>query len=580
VTDAPNGIEDYLAIVRRRAPAMGLVAAVLVGLSVLAAWWYPATYRSSATILIEEQEIPADLVRSTVTSYADQRIESIKHQIMTRTNLWSIIERYGLYHTLRDRKPVEDVLQRMSEDIDVDVINAEVVDRRTGQSTHATIAFTLAYEGETPVLAQKVANELTSLFLAENLKSRQRHAQETTAFLKQEAETLNERIQGIQRRIATFKQRADGALPELVQLNMQLLDRAEQELGALDREQRSLQEHKTTLEGLLSTLDPSTPMVTSGGERILDSAERLKALRAQYASSKASLSSDHPDMVKMRREIAALEAETAGDVASIRTDRALAVERARLSQLRERYAEDHPDVARSRKIVETLVREGGEAEGPSDQPIGDYPENPAYINVLTQLSAVAGDLSSLEAKREELSAQVQRYAARVATTPALEREYLDLVRDRDNSVLKYHDIRSKLLEAQVSEGLEAQRKSEQFSLIDPPLLPERPVKPNRPAIVVLGLVLAMMGGVGWGAAAENLDRTVRTPRAVERITQQPPLAVIPRLPSPDDESDNRRRRMWWFAAGVAAVVAVLGAIAAWWWPLDVLWYAVRRKAGL
>jgi uncharacterized protein involved in exopolysaccharide biosynthesis len=580
VTDTPKGIEEYLAIVRRRAPAMGLVAAVLVGLSVFTAWWYPATYRSSATILIEEQEIPADLVRSTVTSYADQRIESIKHQIMTRTNLWSIIERYGLYHTLRDRKPVEDVLQRMSEDIDVDVINAEVVDRRTGQSTHATIAFTLAYEGETPVLAQKVANELTSLFLAENLKSRQRHAQETTAFLKQEAETLNERIQGIQRRIATFKQRADGALPELVQLNMQLLDRAEQELGALDREQRSLQEHKTTLEGLLSTLDPSTPMVTSGGERILDSAERLKALRAQYASSKASLSSDHPDMVKMRREIAALEAETAGDVASIRTDRALAVERARLSQLRERYAEDHPDVARSRKIVETLVREGGEAEGPSNQPIGDYPENPAYINVLTQLSAVAGDLSSLEAKREELSAQVQRYAARVATTPALEREYLDLVRDRDNSVLKYHDIRSKLLEAQVSEGLEAQRKSEQFSLIDPPLLPERPVKPNRPAIVVLGLVLAMMGGVGWGAAAENLDRTVRTPRAVERITQQPPLAVIPRLPSPDDESDNRRRRMWWFAAGVAAVVAVLGAIAAWWWPLDVLWYAVRRKAGL
>jgi hypothetical protein len=164
-------------------------------------------------------------------------------------------------------------------------------------------------------------------------------------------------------------------------------------------------------------------------------------------------------------------------------------------------------------------------------------------------------------------------------TPALERGYLDLVRDRDNSVLKYHEIRSKLLEAQVSEGLEAQRKGEQFSLIDPPLLPERPVKPNRPAIVVLGLVLAMMGGVGWGAAAENLDRTVRSPQAVERITQQPPLAVIPRLPSPDDDAGARRKRALWLATGVVVLIGSLVAIVVWWGPLDVLWFAVRRKAG-
>jgi hypothetical protein len=305
----------------------------------------------------------------------------------------------------------------------------------------------------------------------------------------------------------------------------------------------------------------------------------LKALRAQYASSGASLSSDHPDMVKMRREIAALESEVGVDAGTARTDRVLAAERGRLAQLRERYADDHPDVVRSRKIVEALERDGGVVEGPADQRSADHPENPAYINVLTQLSAVAGDLASLNAKREELNAQVQRYAARVAMTPALERGYLDLVRDRDNSVLKYHEIRSKLLEAQVSEGLEAQRKGEQFSLIDPPLLPERPVKPNRPAIVVLGLVLAMMGGVGWGAAAENLDRTVRTPRAVERITQQPPLAVIPRLSSPAADAGARRKRALWLAAGVAVLIGFFVAIVVWWGPLDVLWFAVRRKAG-
>jgi ferric-dicitrate binding protein FerR (iron transport regulator) len=89
----------------------------------------------------------------------------------------------------------------------------------------------------------------------------------------------------------------------------------------------------------------------------------------------------------------------------------------------------------------------------------------------------------------------------------------------------------------------------------------------------------MMSGVGWGAAAENLDRTVRTSQALERITQQPPLAVIPRLPGPDHDAEIRRRRALWVAGGVAGVIGLLVAIAAWWMPLDVLWFAARRKAG-
>ena len=207
---------------------------------------------------------------------------------------------------MRKQSPTEEVLHRFTKDTNIDVINAKVVDKRTQNPTQATIAFTLSYDGESPESAQKVANELTSLFLAENLKTRERHAQETTAFLKQEADGLSRHIEEIEKKLSNVKQRADGALPELTQLNMQLLNGAERELTDTDRDIRSLEERKAFLEGELATIKPNTPILSATGERILDSGERLKALRAEYADKAGYLSPEHPDIWKMQQEIRAL----------------------------------------------------------------------------------------------------------------------------------------------------------------------------------------------------------------------------------------------------------------------------------
>ncbi len=580
MNSTPKQLHDYIEMLRRRRWQMAIPAAALLAVSALVAFGYPPSYRSTATILIEEQEVPPDLVRSTVTSYADQRIQSIKQQIMSRTNLWKIVEQYRLYTGLRARASTEEVLKRMVDDIDVKVISAEVVDRRTGQSTNATIAFTLSYDGETPALGQKVANELTSLFLAENLKSRQRHAQETTAFLKQEAEELAGRIDVLEKRIAAFKRRAGGALPELLQLNMQLLDRTERDLSDVDQQVRSLQERKIYLEGVLATMKPNTPIVTSSGERILDSGERLKALNAQYVSSASYLAADHPDMIKMKKEIEALQRETGGAGGADELQKRSVDERARLAALRERYGNDHPDVVRAERSVAALDREiirAAETPAPQESPT---PENPAYITIQAQLASTVNDLDALQAKRLELQTVQQRYSGRVEATPTLERDYLDITRDRDNSVLKYHEIRSKLLEAQVSEGLEAQRKGERFSLIDPPLLPEKPVKPNRPAILILGVIVSMAGGVGYGAAVENLDHSVRSAGALERIVRVSPLAVIPFVPNDEDRTRARRRRRRVVWSGLGAALILLALVHLLWLPLDVIWFAAVRKLGL
>lgn len=578
---SPKSLGEYLDMLRRRRWQIAVPAGLLLVVSVLVAFVYPPSYRSTATILIEEQEVPVDLVRSTVTSYADQRIQSIKQQIMSRTNLWKIVEQYGLYTRLRERTSTEEVLQRMVDDIEVKVINAEVVDRRTGQQTNATIAFTLSYDGETPALTQKVANELTSLFLAENLKTRQRHAQETTAFLKQESESLAQRIDVLDRRIVALKQRAGGALPELLPLNLQLLDRSERDLADADQQLRTLQERKIYLEGVLATMKPNTPIVTSSGERILDSGERLKALNAQYVSSAAYLASGHPDMIRMKKEIEALERDTGRAGGLDEVQKRLVSERTRLATLRERYGDEHPDVVRAERAIEALDREV--QEHPVEVSAADVsspPENPAYITIQAQLASTISDLDAWQIRRAEVQAVQQRYTSRVESTPTLEHDYVDLTRDRDNSVMKYHEIRSKLLEAQVSEGLEAQRKGERFSLIDPPLLPEKPLKPNRPAIVILGLVVAMVGGLGFGAAVESLDHAVRNAGTVERIVRVAPLAVIPFVPNSADEAQTDRRRQWFVWGSLGGVGILLLLLHVLWLPLDVLWFAARRKLGL
>ena len=578
--DAPaKDLYDYLALLRRRKTLILMVAASFLAASAALAFLLPAVYRSTATILIEEQEIPPDLVRSAIATYADQRIETIKQQVLSRSTLWHIVEQYGLYKDLRKRNPTEEILARFVKDIQIDVMNVKVIDKRTQNPTQATIAFTLSYEGESPELAQKVANELTSLFLGENLKTRERHAQETTAFLKREAETLSHHIQDLEGKLAGVKQRAAGALPELVQLNMQLLSSTQREVIDSDRDIRSLKERKTYLEGELATLKPHTPLINASGDRMLDTSERLKALRAQYASASAYLEPEHPDLIKMKQELSSLEKEPGATDGREELSKRLTAEQASLAVLRERMEASHPDVVKTQNVVASLERELQAVIARPPKPLTVKPENPAYINIQSQLASTTASLQSMEKARIDLKRRLDEYAKRVESTPTIEPEYLDLVRDRENSVRKYQEITSRLMEAQVSGELEVQRKGERFSLINPPELPEKPDRPNRMAILLLGAFLAVAGGVGTGVVADNVDRTIHTSDQLGRAMGMLPLGVIPYLPSEDEVAQLGRRRAVVGLAGLGVLVVGAVVLHLTWMPLDVLWYTIMRKLG-
>ncbi len=571
-------LKDYLVALRRRKKQILTTMGILAVISVLVAILLPPVYRSSATILIEEQEIPSELVRSTITSYADQRIQVISQQVMTRANMMQIVEKYNLYPRQRRRETTEEVLERMRKDIKFNMVSADVIDRRSGQKTIAAIAFTLSFDGETATGAQQVASELTSLYLNENLKSRQQKSTETSAFLSEEATRLSEHISEIETKLAVFKEKNVGRLPELGPLNMQMRDRTDSELMEVDRQLNVLEERRFYLEGQLAQMKPNSPMLSASGERILDSDERLKALQAQYASLSGVYSANHPDVIKMRREMDALKKETGGDGDSQEQAKQLTRMRSELATMREKYSDDHPDVVKLKKALVALEESHKKTAMVSyDAPKFKKPENPAYIALQSQLESANSELKTMRAKRGELKAKMASYEARLEQAPQVEREYLDLNRDHENSIRRYQEIKAKLMEAQVAQQLEKDSKGERFTLIDPAQLPEKPHSPNRPAILLLGMILSLGGGVAYAGVLEGMDSSIKSSKELARLLGSPLLSVIPYMENEEDRRKKSRLKTSVVIGVIAAIVLSLLLVHFLFIELDVLWYKILRK---
>lgn len=577
-------LADLIDVLHRRGRIIVItfVSAFLV--TCLLALLWPPTFRSTATILIEQQEIPTDLVRSTVTSYADERVQIISQRVMTTQNLLGIIKRYDLYQSLQKRESREKVIERMRDDIRFRMVSANVVDPRTGTPRQATIAFTVSYDNLSPDLAVKVANEITSLYLNENLSSRNRLAEDAASFLTTEGDRLSAHIAELEQRLSEFKERNVSQLPELAQFNMQLLDRTEQQLRDAQAEQRSLAQQKVYLEAQLAQLKPNSVMFTDSGERILTPHDRLRALRAELASARALYAPDHPDLARITREIAGLEAQSDDAGAATANDndllRQLDAARANLGVARDKYSPEHPDVKNLERTVAALEAELAKPVAPVRPRTPETPDNPAFIQIQAQLSSILNGQQALAARIAALRADATGFEKKIAMTPVVEREYRELARDYENAQVRYQQVRAKQMEAQLAQNLETNRKGERFTLIEPPLPPEEPVSPNRLAVLIIGLILSAALAAALAALREATDTAVRGRRDVELLAEAAPLALIPNIVTAADVARGRRRLQ--FAAGGAMasfVVALLG-VHFLFRPLDTLWFIVMRRLGI
>jgi polysaccharide chain length determinant protein (PEP-CTERM system associated) len=511
-------IGDYFDILKRRKWSLVLPAILVILLAGAVAFSLPSIYKSSATILIEAQDIPADFVMTTVTGYAEQRIQSTQQRIMSSTRLMEIVNRFNLYREYLDRWTTEEVVEKMREDINLDLISADTIDRRTGRPTAATIAFTLSYEGKQASTVQRVTDTLVSLFLSENLQVRQRQTTETTAFLEEEAQRVKSQLDELEKKISAFKEIHINSLPEMIQVNIRSLDNYQSSVERIDEQIRMFKER----EGYLETQLVSIPE-TENTEKL-----RLRQLELELVDLKTRFTEDYPDVKKMKREIAELK----------------------------------------RRMEEKLTL-------PDDQK--ETPDNAAYITLASQLSSTRSEIKSLIQQKADLMAKADEYRRRIENTPKIEQEYNNLILDRKNTQAKYEDLLRKTMEANVAMGLEKEQKGERFTLIDPARLPEKPYKPNRLAIILIGVVLGVGAGVGFAALREFSDQAIHNPEGLAKISSLPILVSIPNIMSP---WDRKNRRIKWAAWGVAVFVGIGACVFAFHtlvMDLNVFWAKLMRK---
>jgi len=574
-----KSIQDYLAIVSRRKAAIVSTALIVFLMGLITALIWPPTYRSAATILIKEQEIPTELVRSTVTSFASQRIQTISQSVMTRPNLMEIIEKYNLYVKDRKRKTTEEVLEKMREDINLNMISAEVMDPRTGRPGVATIAFTLSYEGNSPGSTQKVAGELTSLFLAENLKTRKDKAAETYTFLTDETKKLEQKIAESGIKLAEFKERNSHSLPEMSAMNLSMLNRTETELGSVSTELRALKERQFYLQSQLAQINPLTNMRSATGQSILDPSSRLKALESEYASLSAKYSEKHPDITKIKREISGLREQTGQSPDVQEQAKTLSKKRSEYASVEKKYSSNHPDVIRLKSEIKSLEQTIAlNSQKTENRVLKLNPDNPAYISVQTQLKTVQSEIKSNTSTKNRLDNKLIELEERISKSPQVEKEYMILTREQQNALKRFQDIKARQMEAEIGQELEKESKGESFVLIDPAQFPEKPIKPNRIAIVLLSLIFSIAAGLGVAILKEAMDSSVRGVISVNKILTAAPLAVIPVIYNTYDLRKKQRINRVVFGSVIGSIVFVLLAIHFFWTPLDVLWFRGLRKA--
>ena len=287
----------------------------------------------------------------------------------------------------------------------------------------------------------------------------------------------------------------------------------------------------------------------------MDPQTRLRALQVSLADLQSKFSDDHPDIRKVKREMAELEKMVGqqGGGASLKRQK-LTQLKAELAQKQGKYSDEHPDVRKLKNEIARLEQQPEKAE--PVKPVAEA-ENPAYVTLTTQIESAKNEVASLQRQRESLKEKLRMFNQRLEETPKLEQEYLALQRDYTNATLKYQEVMNKIMEARISEGMEEHQKGEKFTLIDPASYPEKPVKPKRLLIILAGFILSMGAGLGTVALAEQMDHSLHSADELASLTGLPVLGSITRIETTEDVvSARRKRRFIWTATGLGLLLGL------------------------
>lgn len=534
-------MEDYIDIIRRhKAWIFGPVFAGLV-LSVVTAFLWDDTYISTAVVRVVPPQVPEAFVPQNINMEMSQRINSMAQQILSRSTLTNIINTYGLYPRDRARLPMEDVVEDMRRS---DVRISNVVNFATAAEGRKSIpAFQISFAYKNRNLAQKVCQDLVGRFITENTRDRSNASNFTTTFLKDQLEQERKLLEGVEDRLAKFRVENTGRLPDQVQQNLQQL--------------QALEQRASNLNGIVSRLNQEK-LLTESELRI--NKDRLTQLSSPNEIQ--SLIAQMPQMQAKNDRLAAVESEIMRQEAAI-------------SALKENYRDTHPDVQRAQAILNSLKRNRDalskeESAKKPDPAVASAPARPV-VNPLVvekqreleanikrlQSSLEAKDLEMEDAKRQlgVVQAQIGGAQGRLNATPLSEKQYMDLLRERDLVRARVEDLNKKQSLSKVASDLEGRQQGENLELLDPASLPMKPAEPNRPMMIGIGTGLGFLLGLFLAGARELKDTSLKNLKDVRAYTQLNILGSIPLLEN--DLVVRRRRRLSWLAWSTASIVGAI-----------------------
>jgi polysaccharide chain length determinant protein (PEP-CTERM system associated) len=459
----------------------------------------PKEYQAETLILVEPQRVPQNYVQPIVSSDLDARISTISQQIMSRTNLEKIIERFKLFSEPKYAKMyMEDKIENIRRRISVEVTR----DRNDAE------AFNISFIWPDREKVMNIANTLATFFIDQNLKVREAQAVGTSNFLDDELNTMKIRLLGVEENLKKYREKYMGELPEQLETNLRILDNLQAQV--IER-QLSLRDEKNRLIALEARISSDTSIQLPGetaqtGE---ESPLNLQSMQEQLADLKSKYTDQHPDVIGLKKKIADLKKKYEQNASA-------------------QVSEEQSDSSTRRR--------------------GAVNEN------IRQVEEIRIGIKRLENIIADLNSKMKFYQKRVENTPKREQELMSLNRDYDNIRETYNSLLNRKLESEIAVNMEKKQKGEQFRILDPAKLPMKPVSPDMNKLLLLSLTAGLGIGAGLIFLLEYLDTSFTTPKDIESLFDFKVLAVVPEIYQPKD-------RIWQRCNQVLSIFSIIISLA-------------------
>lgn len=467
-------VEDYLTILKRRWWIIAVPAVILPLLMFGITYVITPQYVSTSTVLVDQQKVPTDFVKSLATEALDTRLANINARILSRASILQIIDKYNLY---ADQHLTPDARIELTKK----ALHIEAVESELARS-NGLPGFSISFTANDPHTAQQVCAEITSLFTKENIDLRTGEAGDTTSFLQERLDDAKRTLDEQDKKVADFKRQYFGMLPEDEGTNQNIIGVLSTRLEATTQQINTLEGNKSVLDTYMAQQIQNTP--ASAAEAKLPQAHQaeLEALEAQEATLSGQYQPDYPDLKDVRRKISDLKAQ--------------------------------------------MAREAAAPAPPPSTSSANHVDSPSVVQMRAQLHGIDIQLAQKQKEQDDLKRQMQTYQAKIQSSPEVEEQYELLTRDNAADQAAYDALSKEMKQAQATSDLENRQEGETFTLLDAANLPLDPIFPKVPVFIFAGLLGGIVIGVLIVALVEYKDTALRTEAEIWDFTHLPTLAVI------------------------------------------------------